>query len=220
VSLTVACVLVRGNVPYTPEYVLRLARMTRRGFGGRAFRFVCLTDQPEAMPAGVDTIKITPLHGMPGWWSKIELFNPAHDLRGRIVYFDLDVLIVNRVDVIAEYPAGFALIPDGAPNFKPHNGLAVVKRFNSSVMTWDAGVHPEIFTAWTPAVANAFWGDQDWLGALKPGLARMPLDWFPRLSEIDTATPKWPDSARVILAKKPKNAEAAKRWPWFAKLWG
>lgn len=128
--LTVACVLVRGNVPYTPDYVLRLSRMVKRGLGGIPHRMVCLTDQPDAMPPDVTPIKISLPPGLFGWWAKVELFNPAHGFQGRMLYLDLDVLVAGSLDVIVDYPAWFAIVPDGAPNFKPSNGLRVVKLYN------------------------------------------------------------------------------------------
>lgn len=35
-------------------------------------------------------------HNLPGWWSKMELFKP--DIRGDILYFDLDTLITGQLD--------------------------------------------------------------------------------------------------------------------------
>lgn len=215
--LTVACVLVKGNVPYTPDYVARLAGMVRRSLGRKPHRIVCLTDQPEAMPAGVDAIKITLPPGLFGWWAKLELFNPAHNWRGRILYLDLDVLVVGDLALIGDYPAWFALVPD-AGNFQPRNGLRVVKAYNSSVMTWTAGAGDDIWSAWSPAVAEIFWGDQDWIGAVKPRLAKMPLEWFPRLSQIEW--PFIPPETKVVLCKKPKNAIAARDLRGFNELWG
>lgn len=222
--LTVACVLVKGHVDFTPEYVHRLHAMSRRWIA-RPFRFVCLTDQPEAMGDGIEAIRIALPHderGEPlkGWWAKIALFSPLHDLGERVLYLDLDTLIVDAVDEIVDYPADFALVPDGAPHFKPKGGLAVVKAFNSSVMVWtrgDAETLWPLWHDWSPAVAKVFHGDQDWIGHKMPDAAKMPLSWFPRISQV---RPPWPAEAKVVLVKKPKNVEAARQWPWFAKAWG
>ena len=45
---TVACVFVRGHVPFTAEYVTRLAAMVKRWMD-RPYQFVCLTDSPESV---------------------------------------------------------------------------------------------------------------------------------------------------------------------------
>lgn len=213
--LTVACVLVRGHVPFTVDYVERLHSMAQRRIG-RAFEFVCLTDQPKRMPKGVRAIPIaTPKPGLKGWWAKIELFKPGR-FGGRVLYLDLDVLLVDSLDEIIDFPAEFALAPDGAPNFKPADGRKVVKRFNSSVMVWDWDAAGDLYRNWTPEVAARLWGDQDWIGEQTDTWVRaMPASWFPRIS----AGRNWSDEAKVVLCKAPKNAEAAIKWRWFEELW-
>lgn len=219
-SLTVACVLVRGHVGFTPDYVLKLRNMVSRALP--AHRFVCLTDQPESLP-DVETITIGTPRGYFAWWAKVELWNPRHEAlqSGRIMYLDLDTLVVDSLLAIAEFSPGLSLVPDDAPNFKGKGELKTVKRFNSSVMSWPGGAYSEIFTQWTPDVTRRLWGDQDWIGEQFPYASTMPLAWFPRLSQITAkgqieARMKF---ARVVLCKKPKNAEAARQWPWFAKAW-
>lgn len=213
--LTVACVFVRGHVAFSPEYVARLYSMTKRCLK-REFEFVCLTDQPLQMPRGVRAIKIdTPKPGMKGWWAKIELFKPGR-FGGRVLYLDLDVLLLDSLESIIDYPADFALAPDGAPNFKGAEGRAVVKRFNSSVMVWNWDAVPDLHRQWTPAVANRLWGDQDWIGERCEFAQAMPAQWFPRLS---VCRDQWAPDAKVVLCKTPKNADAAKLWKWFDDMW-
>jgi len=215
-ELTVTCVFVRGHVPFTAEYVVRLHSMAKRILP--AHRFVCLTDQPLSLPDFIETIPAQAPAGAFAWWTKLRLFDPSLPLRGRCIYFDLDTLLIDNLLEIVHYPAPLALAPDGAPNFQPRDRkLSVVKRFNSSVMSWDAGVHPELYTDWSPAVARRLWGDQDWIGEQCPQAAAMPLDWFPRLSE--SGPPPWKPTARVMLCKKPKNLEAAMKWHWFNEAW-
>lgn len=218
--LTVACVLVRGHVGFTPDYAIRLRNMASRALP--AHRFVCLTDQPESLP-GMETIRITPPAGVYAWWAKVELFNPVHDALqcGRILYMDLDVLIVDRLQPIVDFTSGFAIVPDAAPNFIGKGGLKVVKRYNSSVMCWEGGAHNDLYVDWRPDVARRLWGDQDWIGERLPDASKMPLRWFPRLSQV-TSRGRVDDmmrDAKVILCKKPKNVDAAKRWPWFREAW-
>ena len=135
-----------------------------------------------------------------------------------MLYLDLDSLIVSPLDDVIDYAAPFALAPD-AGKFQGGEGLAVVKRFNSSVMVWDAehAALADLYTEWKPAVARRLWGDQDWIGEQYPDAAAMPAEWFPRLS-VKRET--WPDSSKVVLCKVPKNAVAAKMWGWFNEAWG
>lgn len=216
--MTVACVWVDGHVPFGAEYVSKLYAMARR-FLSRPFRFVCVTDRGFMLPADIEIIEVpSPLRGIKGWWSKIALFHPRHGLTGRVLYLDLDTLVVGPLDAIADYPAPFALVPH-AGTFNGKGRQRVVKRFNSSVMVWDVSdATARIARDWTPRVTRSLWGDQDWIGTVCPEAATMPAAWFPRLSEFP-----WPDipaDAKVVLAKKPKNADAVKSLAGFAEAWG
>jgi hypothetical protein len=212
-SLTIACVLVRGHIAFTPDYVAKLYLMCRR-YAGRPFRFVCLTDQADGLPPFIEPIEARKPDGLKAWWTKVQLFKPGL-FRGRVLYLDLDTLVVAPLRDIIDYPASFALAPD-AGTFQGTENLKVVKRYNSSVMIWDAGVNTELYLNWSPAVGKRLWGDQDWVGEQYPVAAPMPLEWFPRISQ---PREEWSPEAKVVLVKKPKNEEAARRWPWFREAW-
>lgn len=217
-SLVVACVLVRGHVDFTPEYVVRLRSMCKRAL--QPHEFVCLTDQSAYLPGDMRTIKVKKLEGF-AWWTKVELFNPKHEWlqKTRCLYLDLDVLVTGELDQVAFYNEGFCAIPH-AGDFNGKGDKKVVKRFNSSVMSWNGGEHNDLFTDWTPEVTNRLWGDQDWIGERMGRGTEMPLSWFPRLSQItDRNVEDVINQSKVILCKKPKNLEAAKRWKWFDKAW-
>lgn len=66
--------------------------------------FVCLTDSL----LHCNTIPL--FHNWPGWWSKIELFK----LRGPILYFDLDTVLVSDCSPIVEAAKGkeFVILRD------------------------------------------------------------------------------------------------------------
>ena len=214
-SLTVACVWVNGHVPFTADYVVKLYSMVRRHLS-RPFRFVCLTDRGYELPESIQTIPIHLPYRMKGWWSKIELFNAAHHWKGRVLYLDLDTLIVSALDDVVDFPAPFALAPHTG-TFNGRDGLLVVKRFNSSVMVWDAGTQDYLYHKWTPQVTRRLWGDQDYIGEQSKHAVPMPLEWFPRLSQVQW--PHVPVEAKVVLCKKPKNTDAAKTLSGFAEAW-
>lgn len=229
---TIACVYVHGHVKdFRPEYVIKLASMVSRHMDGRPYTFVCLTDRPEKIYArNVELVKIPPPAPLPrpmpygypagkaifAWWSKLELWNPRHGLTGRVLYLDLDTLVVDSLLPILDYPSPFALVPH-AGTFNGRLGLRVVKRFNSSVMVWDAGVNHRLFTEWTPEIAMDLHGDQDWIGQQMPEADTMPAAWFPRISDLKMERPG--PEAKVILAKHPKNALAAEWYPWVREVW-
>jgi hypothetical protein len=217
-NLTVASVFVRGEYGYTAEYVDRLYRMVRRWID-RPFRAACLTDQPEAMPEGVEPIVVEKLPGFAPW-TKLELFNPARAWAGRVLYLDLDSLIVAPLAPLVDTAAAFAITADPPkPGQKDRDsfGHAIVRRFNSSVMVWDGGTQTDLYTGFTRDVVDRLSGDQDYIGTKRLGATAWSREWFPRISELGGSPPQPP--ARVVFCKVPKNHIAAVRWPWVAEAW-
>jgi len=216
--ITVACVFVRGHVPYTPEYVVRLRAMVTKHLS-LDHRFVCLTDRPSRLPADLTTLPIPGPGALAGWWSKLHLFDREQPLGDRVLYLDLDSLVVASLDPIATYPAPLALVPHtGATSVGSRFGKRVIKKFNSSVVVYDRPATYALWDAWRPEIADALHGDQDFIGEQRPDAAVMPTEWFPRVSSIGAAG-QIPAEARVILSKKPKNLECAALWPWFDAIW-
>lgn len=222
--MTVACVFVRGPYPYTAEYVTRLHAMVRAHLR-RPFRFVCLTDQPNLFRAPIETVRIAPtLPGCPaanGYWTKVQLFNPANQLTGRVLFLDLDTLVVSDLSPLVDYPAAVGFAADELALERPavelnKLGQTILRKFNASAMVWDVGAADALWHEWTPEVTARFQTDQDWYGHRMPEAAAMPVDWFPRISRVQ---PPWPAPSKVVLVKKPKNHLAAKQWPWFNAAW-
>lgn len=224
-AMTVACVYVSGPYPYTTAYVIRLERMVRK-FLPRPFRFVCFTDRPELFKAPIVTVRI-PKH-LPGcakaigFWNKLQLFNPANGLTGRMLFFDLDVLIVGDVSAIADHEGRLAIAGDELALERPavdRNviGQTILRKFNASAMAWNAGDLDCLWSEWTPGVTEQFQSDQDWYAHRLSDAKAMPIAWFPRLSRVK---PPWSSEAKVVLVKKPKNHLAAEQWPWFREAWG
>ena len=218
--LGVACVWVKANVPYSVDYVLRLQAMVARHLR-QPYRFICLTDRPEAIHrSDIRTVPVLIAKGLPGWWAKVALFDASiPDALGvdRMLYLDLDSVVVADLSCVADYPAPFALVPP-AGTFKGRGALRVVTRFNSSVMAWDPEETGSLYRDFDMTVTSRLWGDQDWIGERMPSAATMPAEWFPRLSDLNGHEPG--EDAVVVLCKKPKNVIAAELHPWLRDAWG
>jgi hypothetical protein len=213
--LTIACVLVKGEYAYTPEYVRRLLVMCRR-YVSRPF------DQPKAMPEGVRPITVQRLEGCFAEWTKMRLFDVFRNATGRILFIDLDSLIVNSLDPIIDYSAPIAIIDDIFALERAHlttdrYGRRLVRKFQGSVFVWDAGTHADIWDRWTLQDALRLSTSQDWMAEIVPDAAAMPDAWFPRASKT---SPPWSPDHKIVLAKKPKGFEAVQKWPWFNEWWG
>jgi len=100
-ELTVACL--KWGIKYSVDYVNILHDMVRRNLTV-PHRFVCLADNPAGIRC--ETLPIVP--DLPTWWGKLTLF--GHPIPGRILYFDLDTVIVGNIDGFAAYDGPFCLI--------------------------------------------------------------------------------------------------------------
>lgn len=89
--ITVACVLTSGG-DYDTAYVRRLQAGVAASLS-IPYRFVCLSD------VDVPCECIPLVHGWPGWWAKMELF----ELLGPLLYFDLDTIITGKINQLAEW---------------------------------------------------------------------------------------------------------------------
>ena len=102
--ITVACVYkLAPNNGFTAEYVNRLMENVRE-HTTREHRFVCLTDSSEKFDC--ETIPLT--DNLPRQWSKLELFKPHFE--GRVIYFDIDTIIVRNIDKLMDYTGKVAML--------------------------------------------------------------------------------------------------------------
>jgi hypothetical protein len=168
--LTVCCVCKSGGV-YTGEHVAILEAMVSRHLA-RFDRFCCLSDVPLGLPR-VDRIPLA--HDFPGWWSKVEL---GRDLfTGRILYFDLDVVITEDLTAIASRKEPFIVVGDVyRRGLKAPRHLSGRPGYQSSIMAWDASVLFDVYRdfARTPdayITKHARIGDQELLEMKAPRAA-------------------------------------------------
>ncbi len=136
--ITVACVNQGNYLGLGDLYVEAMRSMVAR-FMKQDHLFVCLKDEGEEK----------------GWWAKIELFRPGRFF-GRVLYLDLDTVVVGNLDELVEHKGIIDLIDWG---WKTHT-------LCTSTMVWDAGEHEEVFTKFDSSVKKRFRGDQDWITEL------------------------------------------------------
>jgi hypothetical protein len=132
--LTVACVQVGNFLGRGEEYVAKLSSMVARNLS-QPHRFECITESDK-----------------PGWWAKADLFEPGR-FYGRVMYLDLDTVIVGPLEQLAASKGILHLADWGWTK----------NDYGSGVMVFDAGEHEEIFTRYTPDVPKCFRGDQDFI---------------------------------------------------------
>jgi hypothetical protein len=172
-TITVLCV--RFGNRYGREYVERLRNMVSRHLTV-PYEFMCLTDDHHPID-GVKSI-VRPNEGYAkGWWHKVHMFDPSLGLKGRVLYFDLDIVIHNNIDKLVEnFQSEFLGIRDFNRKFNPQWNI-----LNSSIMSWPAGLHPDIFTTFktNPKQAQKLHGDQDWIWNIaKSRITFWPESWI------------------------------------------
>ena len=210
----VTVVTLLAGTKYGPEYVDRLRQAVEIHLT-LPHRFLCLTDRPRELACATLPIPLD----LPGYWGKVALFGDV--LRGRILFLDLDTVIVGNIDDFARYAGALAVIKP----FYRDSGFA------SGLMGIGEGAHPEVWRRfsenpsaaieYTRALAVPKWncGDQRWLELNVPA-----ADYWQDLLPGQLVSYKVhcmdgvPDGARVVVFHgKPDPHEVDE--PWLRDAW-
>jgi hypothetical protein len=102
-----------------------------------------------------------------GFWNKINLFPPKE----RIVFLDLDTVIIDNIDFLFEYDGDFAILRD----------FYFPLAYGSAIMSIAPGFGAHILEDFRPGVTQKhFTGDQDWIRAcVKSGDVDLWQDLYP-----------------------------------------
>lgn len=172
-KITVLCV--KFGPLYGRDYVERLRNMVQRHLT-IPHKIACLTDDKNPID-GVETIYQPNANYKKGWWHKVHMFDPALPLAGRILYFDLDIVIHDTIDkLVANQTDQFLGIRDF--NRKFHPGWNYL---NSSAMSWIHGSQNKVWEEYKKDIFSAqrLQGDQDWIWKIaKNNIKFWPEEWI------------------------------------------
>jgi hypothetical protein len=203
--LTVCCV--QWGAKYSDAYVWNLYHQVAQWLS-LPHQFLVLTDRPEHWR---DKLVALPLQGgLPGWWNKLTLFNPEfYGLDGRILYLDLDVVVVDWLDPIAEFDSPFAC----------HRDFMRPREAATAVMVFDADSDMvrrlwQEFSKDPKMYMGLFHGDQEFVDAhCRPDF--LPQHWV--VSYKLQALKQPPSGARVVCFHgQPKPHECS---GWVSNYW-
>jgi len=207
--LTVCCV--KQGTLYSADYVNKLAASVRRNLT-LAHQFVCFTDDPHGLNADIQIARLP--DGLEGWWGKLALFDQANLGSSRILFFDLDTVILGSLDQIAAYDGPFAILRD----------FMFPKRWQSAVMAWaPSALTQSIWTKWNEAGRpRVNGGDQAWIVQLLNGqYADVWQDLFPGAFvsyKVDCFyMPPKPDAKVLCFHGEPRPHQC--RRPFVVKAW-
>ena len=162
-------VCVKWGTKYPADYVNRLYNMISRQMQAD-FVLYCLTDNGEGLHPNIKVLPIID-NSLAGWWHKLSLFKADFfGLQGDLVFTDLDVVIVGKLDeFFTVSPGEFLITRDLATG-----------AYNSSVFRFRVGSQPQIWDSFLEkpdyVMAN-FKGDQDWITETVEGAALWPAPW-------------------------------------------
>lgn len=211
----VTFVCLKAGPMYGPEYVNILRDMVARclplGYPGR---FVCITDDPSGLDAGIETLPLPA--DLERWWGKLWMFNRGLFPDGsRMVFMDLDTVIVGRLDDIVGYRGQFATLHD----------FYTPERLGPAVMLWEAGgAAARIWDAWEAAgKPRNDWGDLWWINQLEGGEFARNADVLQKLlpgqfcSFKAHCRPMYPRGTRVVCFHgEPRPHNAGLEWVQMA----
>lgn len=188
------------------EYAAKLHRALERRFKVPHIRY-CITDDTVEGAVAMD-----PEPGVKGWWQKLSLFKPGRFQEDRIAFFDLDTLILGRIDELADYVGPFATLRD----FWRPKGLG------PAVMLFQNGFGHDLWDGWVAEgkPQDHPQGDQGWIEqrVKKPHILQdMYPSWFVSYKTHCTNGPPAPIGARVICFHgRPRVHEVG---GWIQEVW-
>ncbi len=110
---------------YSSDYVNKLYSIVQRHTTIR-HRFTCFVDNPRDIEKRVYCIPlIRPV--MSGWWNKLNFFKLKDE---RVLFLDLDIIILNNIDSLLEIKNDFAVLR--CLNIRRHLFNTTVMSFNPS----------------------------------------------------------------------------------------
>lgn len=184
-------VCVKWGDKYPPYYVNRLYNMVVNNTSYE-IDFICVTENPEGLDERI-TIYPLPDLGLKGWWYKLSLFSDdIHDLKGRFLYIDLDVVIVDSIDAFLDQERSSLII----------SGDLQTGEFNSSVFSLESNSLTHIWTEFLKdrdRIVSSMHGDQDWISQYSEGISTWSDSW-------------------VVSYKKQCNARVERSWGVIGKL--
>lgn len=204
--LKVLCVMKASRV-YNADYVVKLERMVRAHLK-RDFEFVCLTDRPQDLPAGMGYRRLR--EERETWWAKTELF---FDPMSPCLYFDLDTLIVDDITPLAD-----AITEGSFFMLKPFHRS---EKWASGVMAWQ-GDFSFLTENYEEGCLWQYRWDQRYIVAEleKAGVEPQAVqDFVPGVvSYKHHCRPALPEKARIVCFHgrfKPNNVHV----PWVQDIW-
>lgn len=174
----VDCACVIHGSAYDWIYVDKLYSMLNRNIS-RGIRLHVWTETERSVPQPYVKHDLQAWSGIGGprksWWYKMQMFD-SDRFHGRLLYFDLDVIILENIDWMLELDTRYFW---ACRDFRYH-WRGEWSGINSSVMVWHTGMMGHVWKDFSAqnihAIAKRFQGDQDYLNSVIGNQSRRYLD--------------------------------------------
>ena len=212
--IAVVCVQVGNKYPFS--HVVKLKNMVARNLK-IDHQFFCLTDKPQKFD-GIQCIDVST--NLKGWWAKMKLFNRRIMPTGRILYFDLDTVIIDDLSPLATWKGDFGICGNFTRAAGHHKYPC---KYGSCVMSigpdFGQGVWDEFAAKKERFVRRCKYGDQEAIESIYPFAKILNKDMAPGffLGYRDIKATKPPGAAIVVFAGN--NKPDKYKQPWIREAW-
>lgn len=219
-------ICLKWGTKFEAEYVNKLYAAVKRNSIVNLL-FHCFTEDPTDLNP---EIKIHPLPytNVEGWWQKLFLFSDEINIKGRVLFLDLDTLIIDNIDHYITIDNNFVILRDL---------WARGNNVQSAIMSFEIGKHTKIWNTFIANPESAMQsirphGDQRWIQKQQPHRKYLQ-DLFPNeivsfKSECRNGVPK--GTKLVCFHGKPSIIEAINTTtkiqrftipptPWIKEYW-
>lgn len=176
----VAVVCVKYGDKYDDHYVYHLLSMIQSNTS-QQFDFFCYSDRPLYFNGNATYVPLTESLEHEGVWNKLRLLDDTLlDKYKRKIYFDLDVIIQQNIDILFEMQISNLTIIKSL--WKPETLLTDKRErdtlYNSSIMVWEdaSDIHkyyidtPDIFMLKYKGIDRFFWYENIKIDTLPAGI--------------------------------------------------
>jgi hypothetical protein len=141
-------VCVRTGDKYPADYVARLRAMVQKHLHHQ-HKFICFTDRPNDLARfNIAAVDISEMH-LKSWWGKMTVFMHGYRKGQRVLYFDLDTVIVNDLSPLVKLKVDLGI----CANFTRAAGyLDWPCKYGSCIISLGPSLDGDLF--------KRFWGDR------------------------------------------------------------
>jgi len=234
---TVNVICLKWGTVYGPEYINKLYSMVSRHLS-LPFRFICMTEHGESLHEKVEVWPL-PEFEEPPWeyakvcpaWRKLALFKPGlANMKGKVLFLDLDVVIVDSIDALFSFSNKLAIIENW---YQPNRLIG-----QASAICFEAGQPQNVLNHYLDNPLNVLTNYRTEQAYITGYLGQEGFDYFPDswcrsfkkhclssgLAGVKRASSRIPEGAKIVVFHGCPNPPDAikgvwgKKMPWY-KRW-